>query len=87
VVGLRDRALIGVMVFTFARISAACGHERGRHLPPAAVAMGAPAREGRQVPRDLLAFNDQSLVRIAVYFGWRRTWNYRLEEGLVKPAA
>jgi integrase/recombinase XerD len=25
VVGLRDRALIGVMVFTFARISAACG--------------------------------------------------------------
>jgi site-specific recombinase XerD len=25
VVGLRDRALIGVMVFTFARVSAACG--------------------------------------------------------------
>jgi len=25
VVGLRDRALIGVMMFTFARISAACG--------------------------------------------------------------
>ena len=25
VLGLRDRALIGVMVFTFARVSAACG--------------------------------------------------------------
>ena len=25
VTGLRDRALIGVMVFTFARVSAACG--------------------------------------------------------------
>src|SRR5262245_31091229 len=30
VVGLRDRALIGVMVFTFARVSATCGL-RGRH--------------------------------------------------------
>src|SRR5262245_53983071 len=29
VVGLRDRALIGVMVFTFARISAACGMNAG----------------------------------------------------------
>jgi len=29
VVGLRDRALIGVMVFTFARISAACGMNVG----------------------------------------------------------
>jgi site-specific recombinase XerC len=29
VVGLRDRALIGVMVFTFARVSAACGMNVG----------------------------------------------------------
>ena len=29
VTGLRDRALIGVMVFTFARISAACGKRGG----------------------------------------------------------
>jgi site-specific recombinase XerD len=29
VVGLRDRALIGVMVFTFARVSAACGLNAG----------------------------------------------------------
>src|SRR5262249_12139465 len=39
VVGLRDRALIGVMVFTFARVSAACGlnladifHQQRRRL-------------------------------------------------------
>jgi len=29
IVGLRDRALIGVMVFTFARVSAACGLKAG----------------------------------------------------------
>lgn len=32
-IGLRDRALIGVMVFSFARISAVCGHTRGGLFP------------------------------------------------------
>jgi hypothetical protein len=43
VVGLRDRALIGVMVFTFAPRLSRMRPERGRHLPPAAAAVGASA--------------------------------------------
>jgi hypothetical protein len=51
VVGLRDRALIGMMVFTFAHLHGLRpGH--GRHISPAAAAVDAAAREGRQVPRD-----------------------------------
>ena len=47
-IGLRDRALIGLMVYTFARISAATAmrvEERVRAEPPP---VGAAAREGRQ---------------------------------------
>jgi hypothetical protein len=44
VAGVRDRALIGVMAFTFER------HERGRHLPPAAPVVVAAPREGWQIP-------------------------------------
>jgi integrase/recombinase XerC len=48
--GLRDRALIGLMVYSFARIGAALGmsvddvYTQNR--------MGAVAREGRQAARD-----------------------------------
>ena len=50
-VGLRDRALIGLMVYSFARIGAALGNEgrgRVRAEPPA---LGAAARERRQGAR------------------------------------
>ena len=51
-VGLRDRALIGVLIYSFARISAALV-DAGRGLFPAGQALVAPApREGRQAPRD-----------------------------------
>ncbi len=49
-VGLRDRALIGLMVYTFARV----GDARRRRLRPGPVHLGAAAREGRQGPRDAL---------------------------------
>jgi site-specific recombinase XerC len=54
VAGLRDRALIGLMVYSFARIGAALGmavydvHTQNRP------AMGAAAREGRQATRDAM---------------------------------
>ena len=52
-VGLRDRALIGLMVYSFARISAALGMkvEDVYSEPPP---LGAPARERRQAPRNAL---------------------------------
>jgi len=46
VIGLRDRALIGLMVYSFARIGAAIGMRVEDVYPPAA--MVAIAREGRQ---------------------------------------
>ena len=51
VIGLRDRALIGLMVYSFARIGAAIGMrvEDVYHAEPPA--MGALAREGRQAAR------------------------------------
>jgi site-specific recombinase XerC len=53
VAGLRDRALIGLMVYSFARIGAALGMtvEDVYTKPPA---MGAAAREGQQAPRDAM---------------------------------
>ena len=41
--GLRDRALIGMMIYTFARVGAVLQHERGGLLQPGAARMGAPA--------------------------------------------
>ena len=51
VIGLRDRALIGLMVYSFARIGASIGMrvEDVYHAEPPA--LGAPAREGRQAAR------------------------------------
>jgi site-specific recombinase XerD len=45
VVGLRDRALIGLLVFTFARIWRCAGHERGRCLPAAPPSVGQAPRK------------------------------------------
>jgi len=63
VVGLRDRALIGVMVFTFARVSAACGlnvadisHQQRRLWVRL-------HKKGRQVPRDALPSYPRGLHR------------------------
>jgi site-specific recombinase XerC len=55
VVGLRDRALIGLMIYSFARIGAALGMavEDCVHAEPALV--GAAAREGRQAARDAVS--------------------------------
>ena len=52
--GLRDRALIGLMAFSFARIGGGALHEGGGCLYPASAAVGATAREGRQGPRNAL---------------------------------
>ena len=52
VVGLRDRALIGLMVYSFARIGAALGDDGRGCLHAEPPAMGAAAREGRQAARD-----------------------------------
>ena len=51
VIGLRDRALIGLMVYSFARIGAAIGMrvEDVYHAEPPL--MGSLAREGRQATR------------------------------------
>ena len=46
--GLRDRALIGVMVYTFARVNAVIEMKVKRLLHPGAARLGAAAREGRQ---------------------------------------
>jgi len=52
--GLRDRALIGLMVYSFARIGRARHDGRGCvHAEPPAV--GAAAREGRQAARDAVS--------------------------------
>src|SRR6267143_6403191 len=51
-VGLRDRALIGVMTYTFARIKR-CRRDAGRELLPERQALvGAAAGKGRQASRD-----------------------------------
>ncbi len=53
-VGLRDRALIGLMVYSFARIGAALGMKIEDVYRRAAAALGAAAREGRQASRNAL---------------------------------
>ena len=53
-VGLRDRALIGLMVYSFARIGAALGMKSRRRLRAKPKFMGLLARKGRQAPRNAL---------------------------------
>lgn len=48
--GLRDRALIGLMVFSFARIGAKLGMKVQGCLHPKPAAVGEAAREGGQDP-------------------------------------
>ena len=61
VIGLRDRALIGLMVYSFARIGAAIGMrvEDVYHAEPPA--MGALAREGRQAARHAVPSQSRNL--------------------------
>jgi hypothetical protein len=47
VVGLRDRALIGLMVFTFARVGAAVGMKIEEYFIQGRRGMGPVARKGR----------------------------------------
>ena len=61
VVGLRDRALISVMTFTFARVGAVVDDARRGLLPPGQALVGAAARERRQAPRDAGASHARSL--------------------------
>ena len=62
VIGLRDRALIGLMVYSFARIGAAIGMrvEDVYHAEPPA--MGALAREGRQAARHAVPSQSRILL-------------------------
>ena len=48
---LRDRALIGVMVYSFARVGRRRCHERRRLLPTGEAILVSAPREGRQAPR------------------------------------
>ena len=50
-VGLRDRALLSVLVYSFARVSAAVGMRRQGLLPAGVAGLAAGAREGREAPR------------------------------------
>ena len=50
-VGLRDRAFLGVLVYSFARVSAAVSLLRRRLLHPGAALVLSPPREGRTVQR------------------------------------
>ena len=52
IVGLRDRALIGVMIYSFARIGAVVAMKVEDYYPGRKTLVGAPARKRRQAPRD-----------------------------------
>ena len=52
VVGLRDRALIGVMVYAFARVSAVVSLKVGGLFSAPKTLVAAPEREGRQGQRN-----------------------------------
>ena len=54
VVGLRDRAIIAVMTYTFARVSAVVGSEDRGLLSAEETLVGAASREKRQGQRDAL---------------------------------
>jgi site-specific recombinase XerC len=49
-VGLRDRALIGLMVYSFARIGAALAMKVADVYVQKPPPLGSPAREGREAP-------------------------------------
>ncbi len=53
-IGLRDRALIGLMVYSFAGIGAGALHEGRRYLQRTPAALGAPAQERWQASRNAL---------------------------------
>jgi hypothetical protein len=54
VVGLRDRALIGLLVFYFLAHRRGAWHDRGRRLLAAPAPVGPFSRERRQEARDAL---------------------------------
>ena len=60
-VGLRDRALIGVMTYAFARIGAVVAMRVEDYYPERQTLVGAAARERRQAPRDAGAPQARSL--------------------------
>jgi hypothetical protein len=51
-VGLRDRALIALLIYSFARISAALQMNAGDYISAGQALVGTPARKGRQGARD-----------------------------------
>src|SRR5262249_49811815 len=63
VTGLRDHALIAVMTYTFARISAAVFHEGRGLLPRRQAVVGAAARERRQAARNADASQARAVSR------------------------
>jgi site-specific recombinase XerD len=68
--GLRDRALIGLMVYSFARVGAALGMTVGDLYTQGPPAMGVAAREGRQATCDAVALQVRGIPdRIS---RWRR---------------
>ena len=62
-VGLRDRALIGLMVYTFARVNAALSMKRRGLLRPGAPRLGAAPRKGRQAAHAALPPQPRSVPR------------------------
>jgi site-specific recombinase XerC len=73
-VGLRDRALIGVMVYSFARITAVVAVEgRGLFFQRQAL-VGATAREGRQAPRNAGTPQARAVPRRVSRCGWYPRW-------------
>jgi integrase/recombinase XerD len=72
VVGLRDRALISVMTFAFARIGAVVAMRVEDYYPKRKALVGPPARKRRQTPRDADASQPGSLSR-RLYRGGRHT--------------
>ena len=79
-VGLRDRALLSVMVYSFARVSAAVGMRRQDLLPAGDARVAAAARKGREAPRRAGAPPGRGGGR-GVSCRWRR----RRREGAAVP--
>ena len=63
VVGLRDRALIALMTYSFRARRRGRRHARRGLLSPRQALVGAPARKRRQAPRDAGASQSRSLSR------------------------
>ena len=87
VVGLRDRALIGVMTYAFARIGAVVAMRVEDYYPQGQALVGPAARERRQAPRDAGAPQPRSLSR-RLYRGGRHPRRpARLPSSAPPPAA